>query len=466
MNKITIGLEIHIEAETETKMFCDCLNDPNEKHPNVNVCPICLGHPGTLPVPNKRAVELVVMLGIALGGRIADRSHFDRKSYFYPDLPKGYQISQYEAPLVVGGELNGIRIRRIHLEEDTGRLLHSEDKTSSLVDFNRAGVPLIELVTEPDLKSAKETVEFARELQLILRYLGVSQADMEKGQMRIEANISVEGGAKVELKNINSFKAVHDALEYEIGRQLRAVKEKKGVTQETRGWDEAKKKTVLQRTKESAHDYRYFPEPDIPPLNLGEWDLEKIKSELPELPSQKRKRFKEEYNFPDDSINLLVQNKKGADYFEQAASEFRLLTSVSDYSLLFNYFIGDLRGLMNERSGVFEDLKITPENFAHLVALVHKGELSSRLAKDLLVKMFESGKDPEVLVKEGGLKVIGDEEELEKIAKEVIKENKKAVEDYRSGKKNALQFLVGKLMARTRGQADPETALSILKKFL
>src|SRR3989338_7040959 len=333
-----IGLEIHVELKTKTKMFCVCLNDPEEKHPNVNICPICLGHPGTLPTINKKAVESVLKLGLALNGKIPEISKFDRKNYFYPDLPKGYQISQYDKPLVLGGELDSVRITRIHLEEDTGRLVHetqnmkheaqkndsgSKLHASSYVDFNRAGVPLMELVTEPDIKSGEETVKFAKELQLILRYLEISDADMEKGQMRVEVNISLrentdgrgledrltQMGTKVEIKNLNSFRAVQEAIDYEIERQGEHLEKSEGIKQETRGWDDINKKTVSQRFKEESHDYRYFPEPDLPPMNLRssqDLNLEKLKIEIPELPAQKRKRFEKEYGLTANQVEILI----------------------------------------------------------------------------------------------------------------------------------------------------------------
>ena len=348
MPEPTIGLEVHVELGTQTKMFCACPNDPDERHPNVNVCPVCLSHPGTLPVINLQAVEAVVALGFALGSSIAERSHFDRKSYFYPDLPKGYQISQYEEPLVTGGELVGVCITRVHLEEDTGRLVHSSDGSSTLVDFNRAGIPLMELVTEPDIKSAEQAVEFAREFQLILRYIGISRADMEKGQMRIEANVSLptDGrmGTKVELKNINSFRAVHNAIVYELERQAKVLEEGERVIQETRGWSEEKGKTYSQRTKESAHDYRYFPEPDLPPLDMSELNLDSIRASVPELPEAKRERFRAEYGLGNDAVDLLVLDRDGAEFFEEAASELKSRTNKVSYEPLYNYLVGDLRG--------------------------------------------------------------------------------------------------------------------------
>lgn len=480
--KPTIGLEIHAELKTRTKMFCDSLNDPDEKHPNQNVCPVCLGHPGTLPTINKQAVELVIKTGLALGGKINPVAKFDRKNYFYPDLPKGYQISQYDQPLVLGGELNGVRIRRVHLEEDTGTLIHSDydnddDKkntsyshgqksSSSLVDFNRAGVPLMELVTEPDLKSADEVVAFARELQLILRYLGVSDADMEKGQMRIEANVSINMGTKTELKNINSFKFVKDAIDYEIKRQIEALEKKEEVKQETRGWDETKKKTVIQRSKEEAHDYRYFPEPDLPPFETKIFNIEKLREELPEMPAQKRARFAKEYSLNETQVEALVGEPALADYFEEAVSELKEKNPEAKIAGVFNYLTSDLAGLVNEADMGFDDLKIDPEHLAHLVFLIEQGKIGSRQAKDVLKKMFETGLDPEDIVQSEGLETVSDTAELEVVVKEVLEKNPKAVGDYKKGKAASMQFLVGQAMGKLKGRGDPEILKIIFLKAL
>lgn len=478
----TIGLEVHVVLKTATKMFCGCRNDPDEKRPNANVCPICLGHPGTLPVINREAVRAVIKAGFALGGSVAEHSHFDRKSYFYPDLPKGYQISQYKEPLIKGGLLNGVRITRIHLEEDAGRLLHELPGTprgeATYVDFNRAGLPLMELVTEPDVKNAREAVAFARELQLIFRYLGISDGDMEKGHMRVEANISVRKGAeeeygtKVEVKNLNSFRAVEGAIAYELERQENRLERGEKIVQETRGWNDAKGVTESQRSKESSHDYRYFPEPDLPPLDLKEWNLEKLRQEVPELPEAKRKRFAAEFGLAPEQVELLVDDMALADYFEEAVSELKALLPAqagapdTDFQPLYHYLTSDLKGLMNEKGIVVETLKVSPEHLAHLVSLIVQGKLSSRLAKDLLLKMFETGEDPEALMAAGGLRVMGDEGELTKIVEEVIGNNPRAMEDYRKGKGNALQFFVGQAMARTKGQGDPEKLRALFQKLL
>ncbi|TSC52263.1 MAG: aspartyl-tRNA(Asn)/glutamyl-tRNA (Gln) amidotransferase subunit B [Parcubacteria group bacterium LiPW_41] len=470
----TIGLEIHMIVKTKTKMFCACPNSFEDGNPNTNVCPICLGHPGTLPVANEEAVRAAVKLGLALNGTIATKSHFDRKSYFYPDLPKGYQISQYDEPFVSKGILNGIRVTRVHLEEDAGRLLHDiagKKDNATYVDYNRAGSPLLELVTEPDVKNAEEAVSFAKELQRIVRYLGISDADMEKGQMRVEANISIskktgELGTKVEVKNINSFRAVHDAIEFELVRQEEVLESGGKIVQETRGWNDVKKITESQRSKESAHDYRYFPEPDLAPIDLTLWNIEEMKRELPELPEAKRVRFVEQYGISRELAEALIEQKTWADYFENAASELRTEEKTANISLLANYLMSDLKGILNTKGSDIQDIKITSENFADLVRLVDEGKLSSRLAKDMLVKMFETGEDPEVLMKEGGIRVIGGEDELIPIVQEIVSKNPKAVEDYKNGKMNSVQFLVGQGMARTKGQASPDVLRALFEKKL
>lgn len=462
----TIGLEIHTVLDTKTKMFCSCPNDLHESHPNVNVCPVCMGHPGNLPTINKKAVEKVILLGMALGGEVADKSHFDRKSYFYPDLPKGYQISQFDEPLIEGGNLEDVRITRVHLEEDAGSLSHTEGDYS-LVNYNRAGVPLAELVTEPDIRSAEHAIRFAKELQKILQYIGISEANMEKGQMRVEANVSLDMGTKVELKNINSFRAVKDAVEYEIKRQRKAIEDDEEIVQETRGWDEDKQKTFSQRTKESAHDYRYFPEPDLPPLKIKEeWTVSDLRNKMPELPKDKKERFMDEFDLSEEDINLLTKDKPTADYFEEAVSELKSFDSSYGVESLFNYLTSELRGLMKEKQALIEDIKITPESLAHMVHMVKSGEISSKMAKDILEEMFKTGKDPEAIKKEGNFDLISDEGELEDIAREVIDENESAVNDYRDGKDEAVKYLVGQVMAKTKGQADPKLAGETLKEIL
>ena len=502
-----IGLEIHVELKTKSKMFCSCENNPFEGDANSNVCPVCMAHPGTLPVINEEAVKKVIKTGLALNCQIAQESKFDRKNYFYPDLPKGYQISQYDKPFCKKGFLNidekKIRITRVHLEEDTGKLLHPQGANYSLVDFNRAGVPLMELVTEPDLRSAKEARKFAEELQLIIRYLGVSNADMEKGEMRVEVNISLfplkskiqnpndkssskskiqiknKLGTKVEIKNLNSFRVVEKAINYEIERQAEVLDSGKKVVQETRGWDEKKGITVSQREKEEAHDYRYFPEPDLPTLHFSQDFINKIKAEVPELPQNRRERFIKEYNLDQETSNIFVTNKDLGEYFEKVMSELRNWikeierkekVGEKEYKKLTkfasNYIISDLQGLLEGASVVGEDFLITPENFAEFTVLIYKGKLSSKMAKQVLSEMFKTGADPSHIIEEKGLIQMTDEGEIEKIIKDVIVENPKVIEDYKKGKENALQFLIGQVMARTKGRANPEKVNQLLKKFL
>lgn len=483
----TIGLEIHAQLNTKTKMFCDSLNNPTEENPNVNVCPICLAHPGTLPVANKEAIHKVVKTGLALHCNIRQYSWFERKNYFYPDLPKGYQISQYEAPLCEDGELelssgNKVRIKRIHLEEDTGRLVHDPKEKASLVDYNRAGVPLMELVTEPDLSSAKETREFGEELQQIFRYLEVSGADMEKGQMRLEANVSIkkvgakELGSKVELKNINSFRAMERAIAYEIERQEKVLKSGKEVTQETRGWDEAKQKTFSQRIKEESNDYRYFPEPDLPPVRLNPADIESLSEELPELPQARRKRLHEEYGIKPDDARIFSLNKELGEYFEMVTSELAQWlkdenikdeeTKQKTIKLAANYLITELQKLINASGIDFDGLKITPENFAELMVIIETGKVSSTGAQQILKEMFDSGQDPSQLIESLGLTQLSDESEIENVARDVIKENPDAVGDYKKGKEESIKFLVGQMMRKTKGRANPSLATEVLEKLL
>jgi aspartyl-tRNA(Asn)/glutamyl-tRNA(Gln) amidotransferase subunit B len=476
--KPTIGLEIHAELKTNSKMFCSCKNDPDEKRANFNVCQICMGHPGTLPVINEEAVRKVLKTGMALNCEINKDSKFDRKNYFYPDLPKGYQISQYDMPFCKGGflEIGGkkIKITRIHLEEDTGRLLHSEGEKFSLVDYNRAGIPLMELVTEPDIKTGEEARKFGQELQLILRYLGVSSADMEKGQMRVEVNISVskgkELGTKVEIKNLNSFKVVEKSIDFEIKRQTEVLEKGERVIQETRGWNDKKEITFSQREKEEAHDYRYFPEPDLPELHFEKKFLDDIKAEIPELPNQKKNRLMAEYGIEEKPADLFTINKDLGEYFEKVVSEFDSNIKPKELESLIktaiNYITTDLRALVKVQEFVEEKLKITPENFAEFITMIDKGDISSKIAKEVLREMFKTGADPSHIIEDKGLVQITDEGEIEKAIKQVIEKNPKPVEDYKKGKEAALQFLAGQVMALTRGKANPQKVQELLKKIL
>src|SRR3989344_6117956 len=495
--KTTIGLEIHAELKTKTKMFCNSKNDTEEKNPNVNICPICMGHPGTLPAINKEAVKKVLKVGVALGAELADFSEFDRKNYFYPDIPKGYQISQYKYPLVKGGELeveiknqkSKIKITRIHLEEDTAKSSH-DTGDYSLVDFNRAGIPLMELVTEPVIHSGSEAAEFAKELQLLLRYLGVSDANMEKGEMRVEANVSVSKtdtfGVKVEVKNLNSFKAVERAIAYEVERQIAVIESGEKVVQETRGWDENKQKTFSQRLKEESHDYRYFPDPDLPKMKISEiseFSEENLRKEFPELPWEKRERLKKEFGLKDEAIEIFTQDIALGKFFESVAfhletefpsSEFpgssplgNSVSKLADAILLAsNYIISALSGLMKDKNISSNELKIEPKNFAKLIKMAADGEISSRVTKDVLKIMFEEGGDPEKIVEERGLKQASDDGFIKNIVEEVIKNNPVVAEDYKTGKENALQFFVGQGMKLSKGKANPGVLQKLLKEKL
>jgi aspartyl-tRNA(Asn)/glutamyl-tRNA(Gln) amidotransferase subunit B len=485
--KPTIGLEIHAELKTNSKMFCSCANNPDEKRPNFNVCPICMGHPGTLPSANEEAIKKVIKTGLALNCKITEKSKFDRKNYFYPDLPKGYQISQYDMPLCDKGFLKignkKINITRIHLEEDTGRLLHPDGVDYSLVDYNRAGIPLMELVTEPDIESGKQAKEFAEELQMILRYLGVSSADMEKGQMRVEVNISLSKnsklGTKVEIKNLNSFRVVEKAIDFEINRQGEILEAGEKVVQETRGWHDKKEITFSQRDKEEAHDYRYFPEPDLSLLHFDKEFIEKIKKEIPELPGQKRERFKKEYSLDEKVAEVFIVNKDLSEYYEKTVSEIEEWIKEEDfkkdvskkeeekiYKLASDYLVSDVRGILAGKEFLEKEFKITPENFAEFIKMIYKGKISSKIAKMVLVDMFNTGADPSGIVEENNLSQITNEDEIEKIIKDIILKNPKAVEDYKSGKQNVMQFLAGQVMAATRGTAKPEKVQELLKKCL
>lgn len=463
----TIGLEIHAELKTNSKMFCGCKNDPDEKTPNFNICPVCMAHPGTLPVINKEAVKKVIQVGLALGANIADFTEFDRKNYFYPDIPKSYQISQYKYPIVSGGQLKGVKITRVHLEEDTATSKHDRGDFS-LVDFNRAGVPLMELVTEPVIHGAKEAGDFGRELQLLLRYLNVSEANMEKGQMRVELNISVSTdpnkfGTKVEVKNINSFKAVEKAAEYETKRMIALIEDGKinEIVQETRGWDESKQATFSQRSKENANDYRYFPDPDLPKLFLSEiFNIDEIKKDLPELPEAKRSRYRTDYGIKDEDIEIYIVDQELGLWFEQVSS---ILKNKDQIKIASNYITSDFVGLKKTNSETkLPDYK----NFAELIEMVSDNQISSRVAKDILSIIATEDESPMKIAKEKDLLQKNDEEELKTIIQKVIDTNPSVVETYKGGKENAIMSLVGQVMKETKGSANPELVLKLLKKSL
>ena len=464
----TIGLEIHAELNTRSKMFCSCINNPDEERPNTNICPVCMAHPGTLPVINREAVHKVLLVGTALGARLAGRTYFDRKNYFYPDIPKGFQTSQYKDPLVSGGELAGVAITRVHLEEDTARSQHEKDR--SLVDFNRAGVPLMELVTEPCIKSAEVAGMFARELQLLLWYLKASEANMEKGEMRVEANISVSKndtfGTKVEVKNLNSFRSVERAIAYEIQRQSEALERGEKISQETRGWDEGKQATFSMRKKESSHDYRYFPEPDLPELVLSEipeFSPGALKKEMPELPWQKRGRYTS-LGIKNEDADMFVREPFFASFLDTILREMPL-----DVALLsVNYITSDIAG--KRQVGEVNDLWLTnPANavrLGNLIKLIHAGKLSSRGAKDTLAVMFVDARDPGTIAKEKGFLQQSDEGAIAEVAKKIIEANPTVAADYKAGKTSALQFLIGQGMKETKGSANPGVLRSIFEKLL
>lgn len=473
--KAVIGMEVHAELKSERKMFCGCLNNPDETEPNKNVCPVCLAHPGTLPVANRKPIESMLKIGLAVGGKLPETARFYRKNYFYPDLPKGYQITSQPEPFVLGGSIeadgNRIKIDHIHLEEDTGGSIHSGDE-STLVDFNRAGMPLMELVTEPVIESGYQARRFCEELQLLLRYLEVAEANMEKGEMRCEVNISImpaggkEFGTKVEVKNLNSFRAVEKSIEYEIVRQGELLDKGEKIIQETRGWDEVKGETFSQRRKEEAHDYRYFPEPDLPVYRLADFDIEARRVELPELPGAKRERLQTEYDLGSDQVEVLVSDKELANFFEEAASELNADDRATPYQTLYNYLVSDLRGLMKAENVSFAEQKATPENMVDLIMMIQKGEIGSRVAKDVLGEMFKTGADPVAIVKEKGLRQVTNEGELLETVKKVIAENGEVAEEYRGGKEAVLKFLVGQTMKELKGKGEPKILEKLLKEEL
>jgi aspartyl-tRNA(Asn)/glutamyl-tRNA(Gln) amidotransferase subunit B len=494
-----IGLEIHAELKTKSKMFCACDNDAADKPANTNVCPICLGHPGTLPVPNKKAIEFVIEAGLALNCKINHLSKFDRKNYFYPDLPKGYQISQYDLPLAYGGYLDiddkKILITRIHLEEDTGKSFHPKGEDHTLIDFNRAGTPLMELVTEPVIEDAAQAKKFCQKYQQILRYLEISNADMEHGEMRCEANVSVQKiGAfkyedglikpvgrhklnnKVEVKNINSFRAVEKAINFEIQRQIELLEKDEEIIGETRGWDDKKNATVSQRIKESSADYRYFPEPDIPPLEIdGEW-LAKINASLPELPADKIKRFEREYGLNKETAEILASDKDLANWSEQVISELDAWIEANGdeanrqdkklASIAGNWITGELMKHLKANNETARELKMTAENFAELISLVYQGKINSSAGQTILEFMYNQGGDPTDIMAEMGLEQMDDKAALKKTIAQIIEENPTQAEEYKKGKTNVIQFLLGKVMAATGGKANPKITKQLLEEML
>jgi aspartyl-tRNA(Asn)/glutamyl-tRNA(Gln) amidotransferase subunit B len=492
--KTNIGLEIHVQLKTKSKMFCGCDNNAEGKAPNTVVCPICMGFPGVLPVANKQAIEWTIKTALALNCQIALVSKFDRKHYFYPDLPKNFQISQYDTPFAQNGyleiqmgtdldqkfknnlglsqKLRKIRIKRVHLEEDAAKLVHPEGSDYSLVDFNRSGTPLMEIVTEPDITSPHEAKIFLQELRTLLRYLEVSDADMEKGQMRCDANISLNPksaivpirnpklGTPVEIKNMNSFKMVEKALAYEEKRQRELLERGEKIQRETRGWVDQKGITVSQREKEVAPDYRYFPEPDLPPFKFSQKYIQDLKNVLPELPAQRRKRFVEKFRLSRNEVNTLVEDRLLGDYFEEVVAQ------KIEPQKAANWILVELLGRLNKKGWTMVENRILAHDLASLINKIEKAEISGKIAKEIFEEMFDTGKKPAGIIKEKGLRVISDEKKLSQIIDNIIKENPKVIADYRKGKVTALQFLIGQLMKETRGQASPSLAKKLLEKKL
>jgi len=474
-----IGLEVHAQLLTKSKMFCRCSSDYASAPPNTHVCPVCLGMPGVLPVINKQAVEYTIMTALALNCTIADYTKFDRKNYPYPDLMKGYQISQYDAPvgqhgwliIEVNGEKKKAGITRVHLEEDVAKLLHRsspDGENYSLVDVNRSGVPLMEVVGEPDLRSPEEARQYLIKLRGILQYLGVSTGNMEEGSFRCDANISIRPEnsrdflAKVEVKNMNSFKAVYQALEYEARRQRKAAAEGKRLVQETRGWAEAKGETVSQRSKEYAHDYRYFPEPDLPPLVISQEWIEELRTKLPELPEARRDRFINEYGLPLYDADELIRDKAMAD------SEEELIKIGIDAKTASNWLLGEISRIMNANTIGITDFfnTVSTDNFGRLLTLHSSDAVNTPTAKSILEEMFNTGKGADQIVEEKGLSQISDTKELEDTIIDVINSNPQPVSDFKAGKESALKFLVGQVMKATKGRANPALVHDILKKKL
>jgi aspartyl-tRNA(Asn)/glutamyl-tRNA(Gln) amidotransferase subunit B len=466
-----IGLEIHVQLATKTKLFCGCSAEYFGAPPNSHCCPVCLGMPGALPVLSERAVELALLAAMALGCKIPEHSKFDRKNYFYPDLPKGYQISQYDKPLAVGGHLDlkrgdgttkRVRLRRLHLEEDAGKLIHDPETGRSLVDLNRCGVPLIEIVTEPDLASPEEAAEFMRQLRQVLRYAGVSSADMEKGELRCDANISiaVDGnwGTKTEIKNMNSFKAVEEALRAEEKRQRGILEQGGTIVQQTFGWNPDAGRVEPQRTKEEAEDYRYFPDPDLVPVVVDEVWKRRLREQLPELPDAKRRRWVEEFKLPDYDIRVLTEEREIAVYFEEVV---RLHPKPKDVS---NWMMTELLRLRSDYPE--KGLALPPEDFAEVLQLVETGRINRNTGKGVIEEAYKTGKSPKAIIEEKGLAQISGEAELVRLADEVIAKHPEAAADYRAGNEKVLGFLVGQLMAKTKGRANPKLAAHALKERL
>ncbi len=464
--RTVIGLEVHAQLLTKTKLFCGCSAEYFGAPPNEYTCPVCLGMPGALPVLNEKAVEYALKAALALHCQIPRRSTFARKNYFYPDLPKGYQISQFDEPLAVGGYLElptgrRIGIRRVHLEEDAGKLIHTEDD-ASLIDLNRAGVPLIEIVSEPELSSPQEARLYMEELRRVLRYLGVCSGDMEEGSLRCDANISVslntDLGTKVEIKNMNSFRAVEEALRFEEARQQEILARGSKPIQETRLWNEKTGQTEPMRTKEESEDYRYFPDPDLPPLQIDDAWQERVMRSLPELPAAKRARWAQEYKLPEYDIAVLTDERFIAEYFESVVKFYHQPKDVS------NWMMSELLRLLKETKTT--EIPLKPEHFARVLQMVSAGQINRTVAKEVIEESFKTGQAPEEIVREKGLSQISDEGALAEVIGKILAENPKAVADFKSGKEVVISFLQGQVMKATQGKADPKKTRELLLRKL
>ncbi len=466
-----IGLEVHLQLNTKTKIFCGCSTDFG-KSPNSQTCPICLGLPGTLPVLNKKVLESAMKIGLALNCKINSLVKFDRKNYYYPDLPKAYQISQYDFPIAhtgyldvkTGENIKRINVLRAHMEEDAGKLIHDSSIKSSLVDYNRTGTPLVEIVSDPDMRSPQEAYDYLTTLKLAMQYLDVSDCDMEKGSLRCDANVSIrefgqkELGTKAELKNLNSFKAVKSSLEFEVKRQIDLVEQGERVIQETRLWDEGKQITVSMRSKEKAHDYRYFPEPDLVPFMVDAENIESVKATLPESPAEKQSRLIKDYELSDYDSSVLVQDKEIADFFESCIKKYNQPKKVC------NWITGAFKQELNARKLNLKDANITEDDLVCLIEKVEQGTLSNLAAKDVLKIKFDEKKSIDDIIKDHGFSQVSDDETLKKVIDEVISENSKVVEQIKSGKEGAIGFLVGQSMKKTQGKANPKKIGEMIKR--
>ena len=468
-----IGLEIHAQLATQSKIFCSCSTQFG-KPPNESTCPVCLGLPGALPVLNRRVVEFAIRLGLATHCTIRLDSQFARKNYFYPDLPKAYQISQFDRPICengwldieVEGQTRRIRITRIHMEEDAGKLVHEEDGDSSFVDLNRAGVPLLEIVSEPDLRTPEEAKAYMEKMHSVVTYLGISEGDMEKGHFRCDANVSLRSigqekfGTRTETKNLNSFRFVQQAITYEIARQTEDLLDGKRIVQETRLWDSIKKNTYSMRSKEEAHDYRYFPDPDLPVVRISADFVEQIRSQLPELPEAKKQRFMESFGLSTYDAEVLVADKQVAEYFEE------VVAAKADPKLVCNWIIGDLMRIMNENKVDIRNVGIPAESLASLIQFLQEGSISGKIAKTVFEEMVQSGKDPATIINVRGLKQVSDEGALRGLLETLLSNNPKQVEQYRGGKTQTKGFFVGQVMKETKGQANPQIVNQLLEELL